>query len=75
MLAFDPAELRNASVDIRPLPDEHGRLIDASSLPSNFAEQLRRKGLDISRTIQVVGIIARSTDGRLGRYSIHFRQA
>ena len=75
MLVFDPAELRNASVDIQPLPDEHGRLIDASSLPSNFAEQLKRRGLDISRPIQVVGIIARSADGRLGRYSIHFRQA
>jgi hypothetical protein len=74
VLAFDPAELRNAGVDVG-VPDERGYLIEASRLPSRFAEKLQREGLDTSKPIRVVGIIARDGGGKPGRYSIHFQQA
>ena len=71
---FDPAELRKAGVDIYPLPDERGQLIDPLALPSAFADYLHREGLDTSRPIRVVGVIGRRPDGRPDRYTIHFRQ-
>jgi hypothetical protein len=74
MRAFDPAELRDAGVDIHPLPDERGHLIDPHALPSAFADYLEREGLDTSRSIRVVGVIGRRPDGRPDRYTIHFRQ-
>jgi hypothetical protein len=74
VLAFDPAELRSAGVEVGKLPDENGHLIDAESLPGDFAEKLQREGLDTSKPIRVVGTIARGTDGRPGHYSIHFQQ-
>ena len=74
MLAFDPAELRKAGVDVG-IPDERGHLIEASRLPADFAEKLQREGLDTSKPIRVVGVIARHADGKPGRYSIHFQQA
>jgi ribulose bisphosphate carboxylase small subunit len=75
MLAFDLTELKNFGVDIGPLPDERGRLIEARFLPAEFADYLRRDGFDTSKPIRVVGIIARRADGGPGRYSIHFEQA
>ena len=74
MRGFDPAELRNAGVDIHPLPDEQGQLIDPHALPSEFADYLQREGLDTSRPIRIVGIIGRRPDGRPERYTIHFKQ-
>jgi hypothetical protein len=74
VLAFDPTELRNAGVDLGSLPDERGHLIEARSLPADFAEQLQRNGLDTSKPIRVVGTIERRADGRPRRYSIHFQQ-
>jgi hypothetical protein len=74
MRGFDPAELRDAGVDIHPLPDERGRLIDPHALPSAFADYLQRAGLDTSRPIRVVGVIGRLADGRPHRYTIHFKQ-
>jgi len=75
VLAFDPSDLRIAGVDLIPLPNEIGRLIDVETLPLTFARQLERHGLDTSKPIRVVGIIGRRPDGRPGRYAIHFRQA
>ena len=74
MLAFDPAELRNAGVDVGRLPDEQGHLIDAEALPTDFAAKLEREGLDTSKPIRVVGTIARGANGRPGHYSISFHQ-
>jgi hypothetical protein len=74
MLAFDPRELRNAEVDIGPLPDEVGYLIDAQALPGTFVQQLERHGLDTAKPIRVIGIIGRRPDGGPGRYAIHFKQ-
>jgi len=74
MRGFDPAELRKAGVDIYPLPDERGQLIDPHALPSAFADYLQREGLDTSRPIRVVGVIGRRPDGKLDRYTIHFKQ-
>lgn len=73
MRGFDPAELREAGVEIGPLPDERGHLIAPNSLPPTFAETLKREGLDTSRPIRVVGI-ARRPDGRPDRYTIYFKQ-
>lgn len=74
MREFDPAELRAAGVDIYPLPDERGQLIDPHALPRAFADYLQREGFDTSRPIRVVGIIRRRPDGRPERYIIHFKQ-
>jgi len=74
MLAFDPNDLRIAGVELVPLPNEIGRLIDVDALPLTFARHLKRHGLDMARPIRVVGIIGRRPDGRPGRYAIHFRQ-
>jgi hypothetical protein len=74
VLAFDPAELRNAGVDVGRLPDERGHFIDAEALPADFADKLEREGLDTSKPIRVVGTIARGADGRPGYYSISFHQ-
>jgi len=74
VLAFDPAELRNAGVDVGRLPDERGHFIDAEALPVDFADQLEREGLDTSKPIRVVGTTARGADGRPGYYSISFHQ-
>lgn len=75
MLAFDPAELRNAGVDLVSLPDETGYVIEAKVLPNEFAEQLERSGLDMTKPIRVCGRIARRADGRAAYYLIHFEQA
>lgn len=69
---FDPAELCRAGVDLFPVPDQHGYLIDAATLPATFAQSLQRDGLDTSRPIRVVGIVGRRPDGKPGRYAIHF---
>ena len=74
MVSFDPGELRNAEVEIGPLPDERGYLIDPCTLPTAFVRHLQRHGLDTSRPIRVVGLIARRPDGGPGLYSIHFTQ-
>jgi len=74
MLAFDPHELRNAQVEIGPLPDERGYVIDARALPTAFTQRLERDGLDTSRPIRVLGIIGRRPDGGPGLYAIHFTQ-
>ena len=74
VLAFDPAELRNAGVDIGRLPDERGHLIDVGSLPRDFARELQRQGLDTSQPIRVVGAISRRPDGKPGYFSILFQQ-
>lgn len=75
MLWFDPAELRDAGVDLMSLPDDSGYLIETKLLPAKFREQLERRGLDVSQPIRVVGRIGRRTDGRPDRYWIHFEQA
>jgi hypothetical protein len=75
MLTFDPAELRKAGVDVGRLPDERGHLIEAESLPDDFAGKLQREGLDTSKPIRVVGTIARGPNGRPGYYSIQFQQS
>ena len=74
MRGFDPAELRKAGVDIYPLPDERGQLIDLRALPSAFADYLRREGLDTSKPIRVVGIIGQRPNGSPDRYVIYFKQ-
>jgi len=74
MLRFDPAELRDAGVNLGRLPDERGHLIHADALPTTFAENLARQGLDMSKPIRIVGIIGRRRDGGLSRYAIHFTQ-
>ena len=74
VLAFDPAELRNAGVDIGRLPDERGHLIDVCSLPRDFAHKLQCEGLDTSKPIRVVGTISRRPDGKPGYFSIQFQQ-
>jgi hypothetical protein len=74
MLGFDPTDLHNAGVDIGVLPDERGHLIDADALPTPFAKNLERQGLDMSKPIRVVGIIGRRVDGGLSHYVIHFTQ-
>lgn len=75
MLSFDVADLRKFGVNIAPLPDEHGRLIDVQSLPARFAERLKHDGLDLSKPVRVVGIIARLPSGAPGPYLIRFEQA
>jgi len=49
-------------------------LIHADALPTTFAENLARQGLDMSKPIRIVGIIGRRRDGGLSRYAIHFTQ-
>lgn len=75
MLSFDVADLRKHGVSIAPLPDERGRLIDADSLPARFAERLRHSGLDTSKPLRVVGVIARLPSGAPGPYLVRFEQA
>lgn len=75
MLSFDVADLRKHGVTIAPLPDERGRLIDAHTLPARFAERLQQDGLDTSKPLRVVGVIARLPDGAPGPYLIRFEQA
>jgi hypothetical protein len=75
VLSFDVADLLREGVSVTPLPDETGRIIDGRALPSTFAEQLQRSGLDTSRPLRIVGVIATGPDGAPGRYSIHFQQA
>jgi hypothetical protein len=74
MFAFDPRELRNAGVELRPLPDERGYLIAVQALPSAFVQHLQRHGLDTSKPIRVVGFISQRPDGGPGLYAIHFKQ-
>jgi hypothetical protein len=73
--SFDPAELRKAGVTIVPLPDERGRLIDGRTLPSGFADELKRSGLDVSKPLRMTGVIERRPNGSPGFYSIRFEQA
>ena len=75
MLSFDVADLRKHGITIAPLPDDYGRIIDARGLPAAFAERLQRSGLDISRPLRIVGVIARRPDGAPGPYLIRFEQA
>ena len=75
MLAFDVADLRNHGVTITPLPDERGRLIDVGTLPARFAERLKQDGLDTSKPVRVVGVIARLPSGAPGPYLIRFEPA
>ena len=75
MLAFDVADLRRHGVDIAPLPDERGRLIDVRTLPPPFAERLQRDGLDTSKPVRIVGVISRLPGGALGPYLIRFEEA
>jgi hypothetical protein len=74
MRGFDPAELQRAGVDIGPLPDERGHVIDPNRLPPTFADGLKREGLDMSRPIRVVGIVGRSPHGVPGLYRVYFEQ-
>lgn len=74
MLAFDVADLRKHGVTITPLPDERGRLIDVRTLPAQFAERLKQDGLDTSKPLRVVGVIARLPSGSPGPYLIRFEQ-
>jgi hypothetical protein len=74
MLSFDPADLRKEGVTIAPLPDESGRIIDVAALPPAFAMTLQRNGIDTSKPLRVVGVIARRPCGAPGRYSILFKQ-
>jgi hypothetical protein len=73
--AFDVADLKKHGVIIMPLPDERGRLIDVSTLPARFAERLQHDGLDTSKPLRVVGVIARLPSGAPGPYLIRFEQA
>jgi hypothetical protein len=75
VLSFDVADLKKHGVTIAPLPDEHGRLIDVRALPARFAERLKQDGLDTSKPLRVVGVIARSPSGAPGPYLIRFEQA
>ena len=75
MPAFDVADLRKHGVTIAPLPDERGRLIDVRTLPTRFAERLKQDGLDISKPLRVVGVIAQLPTGAPGPYLIRFEQA
>jgi hypothetical protein len=74
MLAFDLAELRKDGVDVGPLPDEDGRLIDATALPPTFTHWLRRYGFDTTRPLRISGVIQRRPGGGLGHYCIRFEQ-
>jgi hypothetical protein len=75
VLSFDVADLRRHGVTIAPLPDERGRLIDVQMLPPRFAERLKQDGLDTSKPLRVVGVIARLPSGAPGPYLIRFEQA
>jgi hypothetical protein len=75
VLAFDPAELRDAGVELRLLPDDSGYLIDTKSLPVKFRELLESQGLDTFKPIRIKGRMGRRIDGRPDRYWIHFEQA
>jgi hypothetical protein len=75
MLSFDVADLRNHGVTIAPLPDERGRLIDVRTLPARFAERLKQDGLDTSKPVRIVGVIARLPSGAPGPYLIRFESA
>jgi hypothetical protein len=44
-------------------------------LPAAFAERLQRSGLDISKPLRIVGVIATRPDGAPGPYLIRFEQA
>lgn len=74
MLTFDLADLRRNGVDIGPLPDEHGRLIDGAALPPTFSDWLRHYGFDTSRPLRIMGVIPRRPDGAPGHYFIRFEQ-
>jgi hypothetical protein len=73
--SFDVADLRKHGVTITPLPDERGQLIDVHTLPARFTERLRQDGLDTSKPVRVVGVIARRPGGAPGPYLIRFEQA
>ena len=75
MPSFHVADLSKYGVTIAPLPDERGRLIDVRALPAQFAERLRRDGLDTSKPLRVVGVIARLPTGAPGPYLVRFEQA
>jgi hypothetical protein len=75
VLSFDVAELRKHGVTLEPLPDEHGRVIDVRTLPARFAERLAVDGLDMSKPLRIVGVIARSRNGARGPYLVRFEQA
>jgi hypothetical protein len=75
VLSFDVADLRKYGVEIAPLPDERGRVIDVRTLPARFAERLKHDGLDTSKPLRVVGVIARLPTGAPGPYLVRFEQA
>ena len=75
MASFDVADLRKHGVTITPLPDERGRLIDIDTLPARFAERLKQDGLDTSKPLRIVGVIARLPSGAPGPYLIRFEEA
>ena len=74
-LGFDLTTLSRAGVELRSLPDESGNVIEATSLPAEFAEHLKRNGLDMSKPLRVVGRITRLAGGGLGHYVIYFEEA
>ena len=75
MPAFDVAELRRGGLSVTPLPNEVGRIIDATTLPTTIASQLRDDGVDISQPVRMVGGLTKSPAGGPGRYVILFVQA
>lgn len=75
MLSFDVSDLKKHGVTIAPLPDERGRLIDVRTLPESFAARLKHDGLDTSRPLRIVGVIAKLPSGAPGPYLIRFEQA
>ena len=75
MPAFDVAELRRGGFAVAPLPNEVGRIIDATMLPATISSQLREDGVDISQPVRMVGGLTKSPAGGPGHYVILFVQA
>jgi hypothetical protein len=75
MPAFDVAELRRGGFPVVPLPNEVGRIIDATMLPATVSAQLRDDGVDISQPVRMVGGLTKSPAGGPGHYVILFVQA
>jgi hypothetical protein len=76
MNSFDVAELRREGFSLIPLPDEDGRIIDATTLPATIAARVHDEdGVDISQPVRMVGDLTTSSTGAPGRYVIRFVQA
>lgn len=75
MPAFDLAELRREGFPVTPLPDEAGQIIDARKLPHSVAQRLLASGIDVSRSVRMIGEITASPTGGPGRYVIRFVRA